>query len=29
MEVLGFNSKRKSIIIASNEKSPIQRNILP
>ena len=27
MEVLGFNSKRKSIIIASNEKSPIQRNI--
>ena len=27
MEVLGFNTKRKSIIIASNEKSPIQRNI--
>ena len=27
MEVLGFNRKRKSIIIASNECSPIQRNI--
>ena len=27
MEVLGFNAKRKSIIIASNESSPIQRNI--
>ena len=27
MEVLGFNSKEKSIIIASNEKSPIQRNL--
>lgn len=27
MEVLGFNTKRKSIIIASNECSPIQRNI--
>ena len=27
MEVLGFNAKRKSIIIASNECSPIQRNI--
>ena len=27
MEVLGFNAKRKSIIIASNEYSPIQRNI--
>ncbi len=27
MEVLGFNSKSKSIIYASNEASPIQRNI--
>ena len=27
MEVLGFNTKHKSIIIASNECSPIQRNI--
>ena len=27
MEVLGFNAKRKSIVIASNECSPIQRNI--
>ena len=27
MEVLGFNRKHKSIIIASNECSPIQRNI--
>lgn len=27
MEVLGFNSKTKSIIYASNEASPIQRNI--
>ena len=27
MEVLGFNTKHKSIIIASNELSPIQRNI--
>ena len=27
MEVLGFNTKRKSIVIASNECSPIQRNI--
>ena len=27
MEVLGFNSKRHSIIIASNELNPIQRNI--
>ena len=27
MEVLGFNAKEKSIIIASNEKSPIQRNL--
>ena len=27
MEVLGFNTKRKAIIIASNECSPIQRNI--
>jgi len=27
MEVLGFNKKRKSIIIASNEKHPLQRNI--
>ena len=27
MDVLGFNAKRKSIIIASNELSPIQRNI--
>ena len=26
MDVLGFNAKRKSIIIASNELSPIQRN---
>ena len=29
MEVLGFNSKRKSIIIASNEKSPIRETSLP
>ena len=27
MEVIGFNTKHKSIIIASNECSPIQRNI--
>ena len=27
MEMVGFNVKRKSIIIASNELSPIQRNI--
>ena len=27
MEVLGFNAKRKSIIIASNEINPIQRNL--
>ena len=27
MEMVGFNAKRKSIIIASNELSPIQRNI--
>ena len=27
MDVLGFNAKNKSIIIASNECSPIQRNI--
>ncbi len=27
MEVLGFNTKNKSIIIASNEENPIQRNI--
>ena len=27
MEVLGFNTKRKAVIIASNECSPIQRNI--
>ena len=27
MDVLGFNTKRKAIIIASNECSPIQRNI--
>ena len=27
MDVLGFNKKNKSIIIASNEASPIQRNI--
>ena len=27
MDMLGFNTKRKSIIIASNELSPIQRNI--
>ena len=27
MDVLGFNTKKKSIIIASNEKSPLQRNI--
>ena len=27
MEVLGFNTKHKAIIIASNECSPIQRNI--
>ena len=27
MEVVGFNKKAKSIIIASNEASPIQRNI--
>ena len=27
MEVLGFNRKRKSVIIASNECSPIQRNL--
>ena len=27
MDVLGFNAKRKSIIIASNELSPIQRNL--
>ena len=27
MEVLGFNAKEKSVIIASNEKSPIQRNL--
>ena len=27
LDVLGFNTKRKSIIIASNEISPIQRNL--
>lgn len=27
MDVMGFNAKRRSIIIASNEISPIQRNI--
>ena len=27
MEVLGFNKKTKSVIIASNEKSPLQRNL--
>ena len=27
LEVLGFNAKRKSVVIASNELSPIQRNI--
>ena len=27
MDILGFNKKRKSIIIASNELSPIQRNL--
>ncbi|MBQ8047144.1 MAG: S9 family peptidase [Prevotella sp.] len=27
MEFIGFNEKEKSIIIASNEKSPIQRNL--
>ena len=27
MEVLGFNRKRKSVVIASNECSPIQRNL--
>ncbi len=27
MELLGFNSKTKSVIIASNEASPLQRNI--
>ena len=27
MDVLGFNAKRKSIVIASNELSPIQRNL--
>ena len=27
LDVLGFNTKRKSIIIASNELSPIQRNL--
>lgn len=27
MDVLGFNTKRQSVIIASNECSPIQRNI--
>lgn len=27
MDVLGFNDKRKSVIIASNELNPIQRNI--
>lgn len=27
MEVLGFNAKRHSVVIASNECSPIQRNI--
>ena len=27
MEVLGFNAKRRSVIIASNELSPIQRNL--
>ncbi|MBR1688610.1 MAG: DPP IV N-terminal domain-containing protein [Prevotella sp.] len=27
MEMLGFNQKKKSIIIASNERNPIQRNL--
>jgi dipeptidyl-peptidase-4 len=27
MEVMGFNQKDKSIIIASNEKHPLQRNL--
>ncbi|MBO4464227.1 MAG: DPP IV N-terminal domain-containing protein [Prevotella sp.] len=27
MEVLGFNQKQKSVIIASNEKHPLQRNL--
>ena len=27
MEVVGFNARQKSIIIASNERSPIQRNL--
>ena len=27
MEVLGFNAKQKTIIIASNESSPLQRNL--
>ena len=27
MEMLGFNEKAKSVIIASNEKSPLQRNL--
>ena len=27
MELLGFNKKNKSVVIASNEKNPLQRNI--
>ena len=27
LEMIGFNAKQKTIIIASNEKSPIQQNM--